>query len=225
MMDDTQDGVRTVTIRRDPMNTLDLAAVERLSTLFETHPPDLPLVLDGSEGVFSAGVDAKQFMNYDRAQRTQMARAITRMTAYLLRIPAPVVASIPGHALGGGLVLALCCDYRIATNAEQAKFGLLEAKAGIAFPDGPAHIVQSELPATLLRHLTLSSRSMSAADLMRHGVFDETTEPDRVSALASNRARELAGQPGFRAVKMQMRGALAARVQQLANEGRESAFS
>ena len=60
---------------------------------------------------------------------------------------------------------------------------------------------------------------------MRHGVFDETTDPDRVTALAKNRARELAAQPGFRAVKAQMRGALAARVHQLANEGRESAFS
>lgn len=225
MMEDTEDGVRTVTLRRHPMNTLDIDAVERLSKLFENHPPDLPLVLEGSEGVFSAGVDAKQFMTYDRAQRIQMARAITRMTAYLLRIPAPVVASIPGHALGGGLVLALCCDYRIATNAEQAKFGLLEAKAGIAFPDGPAHIVQSELPTTLLRQLTLSSRSLSAADLMRHGVFDEVADPERVRALASNRARELAGQPGFRAVKAQMRGGLAARVTRLANEGSESAFA
>jgi enoyl-CoA hydratase len=225
MMEKTDGGVRTVTLRRNPMNTFDLDAIERLSALFENHPSDLPLVLEGSEGVFSAGVDAKQFMGYDRAQRIQMARAITRMTGRLLSIPAPVVASIPGHALGGGFVLALCCDYRIATNAEQAKFGLLEAKAGIAFPDGPAHIVQSELPATLLRQLTLSSRIVSAADLMRHGVFDEVTDPDLVAALATNRARELAAQPGYRAVKAQMRGSLAARVNQLANEGRESAFA
>lgn len=224
-MEDTKDGVRTITLRRNPMNTLDLDAVERLSALFENHPSDLPLVLEGSEGVFSAGVDAKQFMGYDRAQRIQMARAITRMTGRLLRIPAPVVASIAGHALGGGLVLALCCDYRIATNAEQAKFGLFEAKAGIAFPDGPADIVQSELPSTLLRQLTLSSRSVSATDLMRHGVFDEAADPDRVTALARNRARELAGQPGYGAVKAQMRGALAARVNKLADEGRESAFA
>jgi hypothetical protein len=66
---------------------------------------------------------------------------------------------------------------------------------------------------------------MSAADLMRHGVFDEATEPDRVLVLANNRARELAGQPGYRAVKAQMRAALADSVQQLANEGRESAFA
>jgi enoyl-CoA hydratase len=225
MNEDTRDGVRTITLRRNPMNTLDLDAVEQLSVLFENHPSQFPLVLDGSEGVFSAGVDAKQFMGYDRFQRYQMARAITRMTGHLLSIHAPVVASIPGHALGGGFVLALCCDYRIATNALQAKFGLLEAKAGIAFPDGPAHIVQSELPPTLLRQLALSSRSVSAADLVRHGIFDETTDPDGVTALAKTRARELSELPGYRAVKAQMRGALAARVTQLANEGRESAFA
>lgn len=225
MIENTEDGVRTLTLRRDPMNTLDIDAVERLGALFETHPPDLPLVLAGSAGVFSAGVDAKQFMGYDQARRREMARAITRMTGHLLSIPAPVVAAISGHALGGGLVLTLCCDYRIATNAEQAKFGLFEAKAGIAFPDGPAHIVQCELPPTLLRQLTLSSRSVSAPELMRHGVFDELADPDGVTALATHRARELAGQPGFRAVKAQMRGAMAAQVKVLANEGREHAFA
>jgi enoyl-CoA hydratase len=225
MLEHTQDGVRTITLNRHPMNTLDIDAVEKLSALFENHPPALPLVLEGSGRVFSAGVDAKQFMAYDHAQRLQMARAITRMTAMALRIPAPVVASIPGHALGGGLVLALCCDYRIAAKDQQAKFGLLEAKAGIAFPDGPAHIVRSELPPTLLRQLTLTSRSVSAADLLQHGVFDETAPPDQLTALASARARALAEQPGFQAVKKQMRGALADRVIELAQEGRESAFA
>lgn len=225
MQESTVDGVRTITLRRSPMNTLDLVAAEQLGVLFENHPNDLPLVLDGSDGVFCAGVDSKRFMEYGAAQRQQMARAITRMTAHLLSIPTPVVASIQGHALGGGLVLSLCCDYRIVTNAVSAKFGLREAKAGIAFPDGPAAIVQSELSQTLLRQLSLSSRIMSATDLLRHGVFDETADPDHVTQAANTRVRELAGQPGFRAVKAQMRGALAARVRQLAIEGCESAFA
>ena len=110
MLEDIKHEVRIVTLRRQPMNTLDINAIERLSEFFENHPPEMPLVLDGSEGVFSAGVDSKQFMGYDHAQRHHLARAITRMTAKILSIPAPVVASIPGHALGGGLVLALCCD-------------------------------------------------------------------------------------------------------------------
>ena len=197
MLEDIKHEVRIVTLRRQPMNTLDINAIERLSEFFENHPPEMPLVLDGSEGVFSAGVDSKQFMGYDHAQRHHLARAITRMTAKILSIPAPVVASIPGH---------------------------LEAKAGIAFPDGPAELVQSELPPTLLRQLTLTSQTMSAADLLRHGVFDESDHPDRLTELAIVRARTLAEQPGFRAVKAQMRGALAARVNQLAQAGRESAF-
>lgn len=224
MKDYTQGGVRTITLHRHPMNTLDLEAVERLADLFESHPSDTSLILEGSGGVFSAGVDAKCFMGYDQAQRLEMARAITRMTASLLSITAPVVASIPGHALGGGFVLALCCDYRIATHAEEAKFGLFEAKAGIAFPAGPALIVQSELPANLLRQMTLSSRSVSASDLIRHAVFDELAETESVAERARARIGDLAAQPGFRAVKAQMRDNLAARVRQLAVEGREVAF-
>lgn len=165
MLDQTIDGVRIVTLRREPMNTLDLAAVEALGALFAEHRADVPLVLAGSGGVFCAGVDAKAFMGYAPAQRLEMAQAITQMTAHLLAIAAPVVAAIPGHALGGGLVLALCCDHRVATDAADAKFGLFEAKAGIAFPSGPALIVQRALPAPLLRQLTLSCRSVSAQEL------------------------------------------------------------
>ncbi|MFZ4122611.1 MAG: hypothetical protein ACOYKM_13205, partial [Caulobacterales bacterium] len=91
-------------------------------------------------------------------------------------------------------------------------------------PDGPAAIVQSELPSTLLRQLTLSSRSLSAADLLRHGVFDEIADANGVLEVAKLRARALSELPGFVAVKAQMRGALVARVKQLAQEGAEHAF-
>lgn len=224
MLDEIQDGVRTITLRRDPMNTLDLPTVEQLSALFASHPADMPLVLAGSRAVFSAGVDAKIFMGYPPAQQLEMARAITRMTAHLLAITSPVIAAIPGHALGGGFVLALCCDYRIATDAVEAKFGLFEAKAGIAFPSGPALIVRHELAAPLLRHMTLSCRSVSAQELARHAVVDELADTDGVRAAAQERAQELAKLPGFPAVKAQMRGELAKQVRHLAEAQREDAF-
>jgi enoyl-CoA hydratase len=224
MRDETTNGVRTITMAREPMNTVDLETVEALTGAYEAHPRDTPLVLAGANGVFSAGVDAKAFMLYEPAKRVQMARAITRMVAGLLSIPAPVVAAIPGHALGGGLVMALCCDYRVATDSEAAKFGLFEAKAGIAFPSGPAEIVRQELPAPLLRLLTLASRSMTSAELLRHAVFDELAPPEQLADLARERARSLAAQPGFQAVKAQMRGGLAAQVRQLAASGSEPVF-
>ena len=56
-----------------------------------------------------------------RGQRHEMVRGITRMVARLLAIPAPVVAAINGHALGGGFVLMLACDYRIAANGRDVR--------------------------------------------------------------------------------------------------------
>jgi len=217
-------GVRIITLQRDPMNTLDLGAIETLSAFFAGHPPGMPLVLEGSAGLFSAGVDSRAFGQYTPVERIDLARAITRMTAHLLSIAAPVVAAVPGHALGGGLVLVLCCDHRVATRSETAKFGLFEARAGIAFPAGPALIVQSELSSPLLRHLTLSCGSVSSEELLRQRVFDELADPDDVASTARDRARDLAQLPGFQKVKAQMRGALAAAVRKLAAEGHEPAF-
>lgn len=225
MIDNMTNGVRTITLQREPKNTVDLVTIQTLTALFETHPASVPLVLTGANGVFSAGVDARAFMGYSGDQRLEMARAITRMTAALLAIPSPVVAAVTGHALGGGLVMALCCDYRVVTNREDAKFGLLEGKAGIAFPSGPAAIVQAEVPAGLRRQLTLSSRMISGAELVQHAVFDESVDDELVLERAQIFALELAAQPGFCAVKEQMRGELRGHVAHLVVLGGEAAFS
>jgi peptidoglycan/LPS O-acetylase OafA/YrhL len=100
------------------------------------------VVLTGGGQVFSAGVDTRAFARYSRDQRQAMVRAITRMVAQLLAIPVPVVAAVNGHALGGGFVLMLACDYRIAVDVEAAKFGMTEAQAGIPFPAGPLEIIR-----------------------------------------------------------------------------------
>jgi enoyl-CoA hydratase len=225
MIDDMINGVRTIALQREPKNTVDLVTIQTLTTLFEAHPPTVPLVFTGANGVFCAGVDAKAFIGYSGDRRLEMARAITRMTAALLAIPSPVIAAVTGHALGGGLVMALCCDYRVVTNREDAKFGLLEGKAGIAFPSGPSAIVQAELPAGLMRQLTLTSRMISAAELVQHAVFDECVGDELVLERAQAFALELAAQPGFCAVKEQMRGALRDQVAHLAALGVEAAFA
>ena len=75
-----------------------------------------------------------------------------------------------------------------------------------------------------LRQLTLFCNTLSASDLVQQFVFDELAEPDQVRAEACLKALELAALPGFRAVKAQMRGGLAAEVRDLARLGQEPAF-
>src|SRR5262249_48993221 len=151
------DETLLITIDRPPVNALDIEAIGALEQAFSDAARDRPrggIVLTGAGGVFSAGVGTRPFASYRREHRRHMLLGITRMLARLLSISVPVVAAVGGHALGGGFVLMLACDYRMAVDDENTKLGLTEAQAGIAFPAGPVEVVRHELPPELLRRLT-----------------------------------------------------------------------
>jgi len=220
----TKSAVTIVALNRPRLNLLDPAAIDDLTSAFE-RMDGLPMILTGAGDTFSAGVDVKAFAQLDQAGRAAFARAITKMTAALLSVRAPVIAALPGHALGGGLVLALCCDYRIAADNPGAKFGLTEAKAGVPFPSGPADIIRHEVPAPLLRRLTLTSAEMSARDLYAAGLIDALCEGEELLSKAEDIAARLAQQQGFEIVKTQMRGPLREQVIARCKAGEEPGFS
>jgi enoyl-CoA hydratase len=148
-----------------------------------------------------------------------MVLAITRMTAALLSLPCPLVAAVNGHALGGGFVLMLCCDYRLVADDHALRLGLTEARAGVPFPAGPVAIMKHEMPGGLLRQMTLSSRVVSPQDLIQHGLIDALASKEQILENAIAATWDLASQPAFEVVKKQVRGGLAAEVQGLAVAG------
>ena len=220
----TSEGTLLVTIERPPVNALDLDAITELERTFATAAHEVPsggFVLTGGGQVFSAGVDTRAFASYSRDQRQEMVLAITRMVARLLAIPVPVVAAVNGHALGGGFVLMLGCDYRIAADFETAKLGMTEAQAGIPFPAGPLEIMRHELAPQLLRRLTLTSAVFGVRELLETRTLDALCAADELKPTAIAQAKSLAAQPAFRAVKRQIRGALARRIGALASAGQD----
>jgi enoyl-CoA hydratase len=213
-----------LTIERPPVNALDLPTVEMLASAFNVvaaNPPKGGLVLTGGgDRAFSAGVDVSVFFDeYGPDLQGAMMLAITRMTAALLAIPCPVIAAVNGHALGGGFVLMLCCDHRLACDSPNARFGLLEAQAGIPFPAGPAEIVRSELPATLLRRWSLAGTIVPPRELLVAGVVDALHPPKMVLYQALKTVATLAKQPAYAKVKRQVRGPLADRLALLVERG------
>lgn len=214
-------GTTQVTLDRPPVNALDLEAIEALRAAFETADKAAPVILTGAGGVFSAGVDTRAFGGYRPEQKAEMIRAITALTAAVLSHPAPVVAAVPGHALGGGFVLMLCCDVRLVADGAKARFGLTEAKAGVPFPAGPLEIIRDQLEPNLLRRLTLTSETIDAEALGRYGIADRLVPEGNLLDVAQAVALETASQPAFRTVKRQMRGHLIDCVRSLAEDSND----
>src|SRR5262245_14378424 len=184
-------AVRVLTADRPPRNAVDLALITALGEATCAAAADdavRALVLTGTASAFSAGVDVKVVPGYDRAARAEMIRGIDGTILTLYGMPKPTVAAINGHALGGGLVIALACDVRIAA-AGSYSLGLLEVTAGIPFPAGPLIVVQSELDPQTASTLALTGRTLGPSDDLAARFIDAVVPAETLLATAVERAR------------------------------------
>jgi len=213
-------GVRVLRVDRPPRNAVDLSLITALGAAIDAAAADdavQALVLTGTASAFSAGVDVKVVPTYDRAARAEMIRGIDGTILTLYGLPKPTVAAINGHALGGGLVIALACDVRIAA-AGSYSLGLLEVTAGIPFPAGPLIVVQSELDPQTASTLALTGRTIGPSDELAMRFIDAVVPAETLLATAVERARTLAGLRGYAAVKRQLRAAALARLKAIVLE-------
>lgn len=222
--DEPASGIVRLTIDLPPVNALDPAAIAALTDAFRSltdAPPATGVLLTGAGRAFSAGVDVQAFAALDQAGRLAMARAITAMTAAAVALPCPMVAMVNGHALGGGLIIALCADWRVAVDDARIKLGLLEAQAGVPFPAGPMAILRHLLSGALTRRLALFSETFDPAAMHRFGLIDALCDADALLDRGIERLQQAAAQPGFTIVKRQTMAALAEELAALAAAGEE----
>lgn len=217
---DHGDGVAVLTLDRPPANAMDLALLEEIVAAVQRIADDPPraLVLTGRPGFFSAGVDLKQAPTHGPDDRRRMVAAINAMAIGVYELPFPVLGAITGHAVAGGLVLALCTDLRVVSSA--GRYGLTEVRVGIAFPQAAIGVVAAELAPHAARRLALGSELFSAGDCLQLGVFDELVEPNEVLPRALELATSLAGFPPevYRRTKRELRADTAARLRRAAAE-------
>ncbi len=202
-------GVLVLSIDRPPANAMDVVLLEEVNETIgqlERQPPRA-LVLAGRPGCFSAGADLKLVPDYGPQEQRQMVDGINAMALGVYGLPCPVVGAITGHAIAGGLVLALCADVRVASSA--GRYGLTEVKVGVPYPQAAIGVVAAELAPHAARLLALGNELIEAADCVRLGVFDEVVEPDEVLPRALELAGGLAAFPAevYARTKQQLRGA------------------
>lgn len=200
------DGVATLCMREaGTLNILSTPVLQDLLTAFAAlreNPAVRVLVLRGSgDKAFVAGADIKEM----RALEVDSARAfidrLRQVCEAARSFPVPVIARIPGWALGGGLELAAACDLRIASN--RAQFGMPEVKVGI-----PSIIHAALLPRLLgsarAGWLLLTGDNVDAAQALAWGLVDTVVPLGRLDDEVGRLARQLAGY-GPQALRQQKR--------------------
>ena len=129
---DIDGGVATIRIDRPPANALAREVSLELSEAAETVTGDeavRAVVVWGGERIFAAGADIKAMVDYGPDEVAEDVGALEQACRDLEAIPKVTIAAIKGFALGGGLEVALACDFRFA--AQDAQLGLPEIELGI----------------------------------------------------------------------------------------------
>ncbi len=145
------------------------------------------MVITGIGECFCAGLDLKVVPAYPPERQRKMLRGVNRMIGQLYGYPLPTVAAVNGHAIAGGLILALTCDYRVGPADPSCEIGLTEARAGVPFPLAAMAVWQAEASAGVARRMVLTARNVSPEEARANGLLDELVEAERVLP----RAREV----------------------------------
>lgn len=163
-------------------------AFDRLEREFDT----LPVVLTGQGDAFSAGIDFQYsfdiFNGGSEAKIRDWYRAYRETNLRIFCYPRPTVAAVNGHAIAGGLITALDCDFRIAAR-KPAKFGLNEVPIGIPMPAAYVEIIKYALGNQVGALTTLRGKLYGLEDAQRLGFFHEVVEPDQLLPTAIEYAR------------------------------------
>ena len=193
-------GVARITLARpDHANALDLTMMRELmdAAIACDEDPSVRAVLIDSEGrLFCAGGDLAEFARAGEALPKLLKEATVYLHAAisrLVRMRAPVIAAVQGHAAGAGFSLAMACDLVLA--ASTSKFTMAYTRAGLV-PDGASTYF---LPRLIGRRRTLelmiTNRTLSVTEALEWGLVTRIVDDEKLAAEAEKLAREIAQGP------------------------------
>lgn len=201
-------AVGELTLEHGKVNALDREVLERLGEVLEEveGSPARALVVTGKGSCFSAGVDLWRVLDGRAEYLEEFVPLLSETLRRLYSFPRPVVAALNGHAIAGGCVIALACDYRVMA-AGEARIGVPELKVGVPFPPLAFEIVRSAVATPLLSRFVYRGELYGPEEARERGLIEEVVGATDLQERARNLAEELAGIPSetFRLTKLQQR--------------------
>jgi methylglutaconyl-CoA hydratase len=171
------DVLRITMSRPEQRNAFDAALIQELTEAFSAVGDDVRAVVLAGEGrSFSAGADVEWMraaaeVSYE--ENVSDARRLRKMLETIDSCPAPVIARVQGHALGGGCGLVACCDIVVA--APETRFAFSEVKLGI-IPAVISPFALAKIGASAGRRYFVTGERFDADTALRIGLVHELAE-------------------------------------------------
>ena len=184
----------TITINHPPVNSWNWVTMQDFERALDETENDADvrvLIITGAgEKCFSAGFDVSDAANAHKT--SPKARELWRR---IDRFAKPVIAAINGYALGGGLELAMCCQFRLMADTPEARVGLTELNLGIIPGWGGTQRLPLLVGKAKALDMILFSRKINATEALEAGLVNQVSAPGSLMDDARALAAKLAARP------------------------------
>ena len=179
-----RDGVALIHLNRPPANSYDRAFLDELNAAVDEVRWDggvrgAVLVSDLAPRFFSAGADINNFRNSTQQERVMTVLHAQEILLKIERTPKIFVAAISGHALGGGLEIALACDFRFAAEGD-FRLGLPEVTLGLLPGNGGTQRLTRLVGRARALDMMITNQQINAARALEIGLVERIFPADQL---------------------------------------------
>jgi enoyl-CoA hydratase len=165
-----------ITIQTNEQNSLTLKSMRELESILEEIKKDDSIkgVIFNSENpkFFSNGLDAETLVATPDAELVDAVGGICVLFGAFLRFDKPAIAEISGHAMGGGAVISIGCDYKYMLE-KGCRFSFTEVMFGLPLPGMFVYKIQETVPANKVAEVCMEAKSYKASEAKEVGLIDD----------------------------------------------------
>jgi enoyl-CoA hydratase/carnithine racemase len=191
-------GVGVIALNRPPANAYDAGMLTELrdAVLQAADDPAVRVVLlrSANPKFFCTGADIGVLQNSTRAQFANFLTVAQEAVDAMVRTPKLFVAAIAGHCVGGGLEIALGCDFRLASTGKY-RLGLAEVNLGLSPGMGGTQRLPRLIPRSKALHMMVTGEPVGPEEALALGLIDRLIPDDQFEAESMAYVRKLAAGP------------------------------
>ncbi len=189
-----KEDVATITINKpEAMNALSSSVLKELSEVITQVKDNASIrcviITGAGEKAFVAGADIKEINSLDKQKAEEFAELGQQTFSDLENLNIPVIAAVNGFALGGGLELALSCDFIFAS--EKARFGLPECTLGLMPGFGGSVRLARAVGSSMAKQMTFTGDMVGAEQAKTMGLVNEVFAPEELLEGANRVAKTI----------------------------------